>query len=84
MHLEPRSRGPHMYLSSFSFCQSLVGWQNAKQLPAGTLLRFTIGGGGLHMVEGQSLSADLQYQGMSHQRRGVADSCTKVREWEGG
>lgn len=68
----------------FPFLPSrLSWWQNAKQLRAGTLLRFAIGGGGLHVVEGQSLSADLQYQGLSHQRRGGADSCTKVRGWEG-
>ncbi|CAI5497731.1 unnamed protein product [Closterium sp. Naga37s-1] len=42
------------------------------------LLRFAIGPGGLHLEEGRVGGADLLFQGTANQRRGGADSCSKI------
>ena len=44
----------------------------------GQLLRFTIGEGGLQLNCGRLTSADLTFVGMANQRRGHADTCSKV------
>ncbi|CAI5483887.1 unnamed protein product [Closterium sp. Yama58-4] len=42
------------------------------------LLRFAIGPGGLHLEQGRVVGADLLLQGAANQRRGGADSCSKI------
>ena len=44
----------------------------------GQLLQFTIGEGGLQLDCGRLISADLTFVGMANQRRGHADTCSKV------
>jgi hypothetical protein len=44
----------------------------------GKLLRFTIREGGLQLKDGLPVGADLQFEGMGNQRRGRADTYSKV------
>ena len=41
-------------------------------------MRFVVGEGGLTIHEGALQSADLHYEGVANQRRGGADSLTKI------
>uniref|UniRef100_A0A9I9DZW0 Snurportin-1 n=1 Tax=Cucumis melo TaxID=3656 RepID=A0A9I9DZW0_CUCME len=47
-------------------------------LSSGNLLRFTIGDGGLTIVDGKIQGADLQYNGKVNRARAFADSYSKV------
>ena len=49
----------------------------------GKLLKFDIGDRGIQLQDGQPVGADLRYTGLANQRRGRADSCSKVRCWSG-
>lgn len=44
----------------------------------GKLLRFTIREGGLQLKDGLPVGADLQFEGMGNQRRGRADTYSKI------
>ncbi|KAG1677386.1 hypothetical protein FOA52_010766 [Chlamydomonas sp. UWO 241] len=51
---------------------------NAQHLRPGRLLRFTLGDGGLTFHEGRPAGADLRYEGPGNQRRGRADTFSKI------
>jgi hypothetical protein len=57
--------------------QSFVA-ANAQHLRPGRLLRFTLGDGGLTFHEGRPAGADLRYEGPGNQRRGRADTFSKI------
>ena len=44
----------------------------------GKLLKFDIGQGGIQMHDGHPIGADLKFVGAANQRRGRADTCSKV------
>ena len=52
--------------------------QTKRHLRPGMLLRFAIGDAGMQIVDGRPVSADIKYIGAANQRRGGADSFTKI------
>ncbi|XP_010555547.1 PREDICTED: snurportin-1 isoform X2 [Tarenaya hassleriana] len=49
-----------------------------SELSSGSLLRFSIGNGGLSCVDGRLENADLQYLGKTNRARAFADSYSKI------
>lgn len=64
-------------LQAVAACGNLV-LQSELLCRPGRLLKFDIGSGGIQVQGGQPTGADLQYSGLANQRRGRADSCSKV------
>ena len=52
--------------------------QLGERLRPGRLLRFALGPGGVTFRGGQAVGADLRYEGPANQRRGRADSLSKI------
>lgn len=53
-------------------------WRGNGGLRDGLLLRFAVGKSGLQIQDGLPVAADLVYEGIANQRRGGADTMTKI------